>query len=69
MNFIKINKGASIDITKIIYFYCEGSKVVLHIVGMKEPIEEVYESSKQANILYDLLNEKLRCSNLTAIKK
>ena len=65
MNFVKINKGVSIDITKILYFYTEESKVVIRIIGMKEPIEEVYSNESQATKVYNLLNQKLRCSNLS----
>ena len=68
MNFVKINKGVSIDITKILYFYTEESKVIIRIIGMKEPIEELYESDVQATKVYNLLNQKLRCSNLSVDK-
>jgi DNA-binding LytR/AlgR family response regulator len=65
MNFVKINKGVTIDITRILYFHTDGTKVVIRLSGMKEPIEELYASEEQAEKVYNLLNQKLRCSNLS----
>jgi DNA-binding LytR/AlgR family response regulator len=65
MNFVKINKGVSIDITRVLCFYTEDSKVVIRLSGVREPLEECYANEEQALKVYNLLNEKLRCSNLS----
>ncbi len=65
MNFVKINKGATIDITRVLCFFLEDSIVKIYMEGLTEPLEEIYSNNEQANTVYNLLNQKLRCSNLS----